>query len=155
MAVAAGAAELPVAARADPAAGRDAGRQRAAADGAGDAVHADDGARAGAGARQPRRGHGAAQPTAPRRHAQGRRQVARRLTGERGPSVPAVRFTSLRARPGDTKLSGRASQDGGIWDDSRLTREEADARTKRKVEAVIKRERALAYAYSHQVPRHT
>ena len=42
-------------------------------------------------------------------------------------------------------------QDGGIWDDSRLTREEADARTKRKVEAVIKRERALAYAYSHQV----
>jgi hypothetical protein len=44
------------------------------------------------------------------------------------------------------------SPDGGIWDDSRLTRDEADARTKRKVEAVIKRERALAYAYSHQVP---
>ncbi|WVZ67855.1 hypothetical protein U9M48_016877 [Paspalum notatum var. saurae] len=42
------------------------------------------------------------------------------------------------------------SQDGGIWDDSLLTPEEADARTKRKVEAVIKRERALAYAYSHQ-----
>ena len=81
--VAAGAAELPVAARADPAAGRDAGRQRAAADGAGDAVHADAGPRAGAGARQPRRGHGAAQPAAPRRHAQGRRQVARRLTGTR------------------------------------------------------------------------
>jgi hypothetical protein len=38
-----------------------------------------------------------------------------------------------------------------MWDDSLLTREEADARTKRKVEAVIKRERALAYAYSHQV----
>ena len=43
-------------------------------------------------------------------------------------------------------------QDGGIWDHSSLTPEEADARTKRKVEAVIKRERALAYAYSHQVP---
>lgn len=43
------------------------------------------------------------------------------------------------------------SQDGGLWDDSLLTPEEADARTKRKVEAVIKRERALAYAYSHQV----
>lgn len=42
-------------------------------------------------------------------------------------------------------------QDGGLWDDSLLTPEEADARTKRKVEAVIKRERALAYAYSHQV----
>ncbi|RCV28547.1 hypothetical protein SETIT_5G413100v2 [Setaria italica] len=47
------------------------------------------------------------------------------------------------------------SQDGGIWDDSRLTREEADARTKRKVEAVIKRERALAYAYSHQLLKAT
>jgi hypothetical protein len=32
-----------------------------------------------------------------------------------------------------------------------LSRDEMDARTKRKVEAVIKRERALAYAYSHQV----
>ncbi|KAJ1286623.1 hypothetical protein BS78_03G366500 [Paspalum vaginatum] len=47
------------------------------------------------------------------------------------------------------------SQDGGIWDDSLLTREEADARTKRKVEAVIKRERALAYAYSHQLLKAT
>nr|CAB3479110.1 unnamed protein product [Digitaria exilis] len=47
------------------------------------------------------------------------------------------------------------SQDGGIWDDSQLTPEEADARTKRKVEAVIKRERALAYAYSHQLLKAT
>ncbi|OEL21178.1 Protein IQ-DOMAIN 14 [Dichanthelium oligosanthes] len=47
------------------------------------------------------------------------------------------------------------SQDGGMWDDSRLTPEEADARTKRKVEAVIKRERALAYAYSHQLLKAT
>lgn len=37
------------------------------------------------------------------------------------------------------------------WDDSMLTKEEVDARMRRKVEAVIKRERALAYAYSHQV----
>lgn len=37
------------------------------------------------------------------------------------------------------------------WDDSMLTKEEIDARMQRKVEAVIKRERALAYAYSHQV----
>jgi hypothetical protein len=42
-------------------------------------------------------------------------------------------------------------QDGGMWDDSLLSRDEADARTKRKAEAVMKRERALAYAYSHQV----
>ncbi|KAK3162716.1 hypothetical protein QOZ80_1BG0092850 [Eleusine coracana subsp. coracana] len=47
------------------------------------------------------------------------------------------------------------SQDGGLWDDSLLTPEEADARTKRKVEAVIKRERALAYAYSHQLLKAT
>ena len=38
-----------------------------------------------------------------------------------------------------------------MWDDSLLSRDEADARTKRKAEAVMKRERALAYAYSHQV----
>ncbi|TVU36197.1 hypothetical protein EJB05_18119 [Eragrostis curvula] len=48
------------------------------------------------------------------------------------------------------------SQDGsGVWDDSLLAPEEADARTKRKVEAVIKRERALAYAYSHQLLKAT
>ncbi|KAL5223129.1 hypothetical protein ABZP36_027842 [Zizania latifolia] len=46
---------------------------------------------------------------------------------------------------------GRAvSQDGGIWDDSLLARDEVDARMKRKVDAAMKRERALAYAYSHQ-----
>ena len=37
------------------------------------------------------------------------------------------------------------------WDDSVLTKEEIEARMQRKVEAVIKRERAMAYAYSHQV----
>ncbi|XP_058102500.1 protein IQ-DOMAIN 13 [Magnolia sinica] len=37
------------------------------------------------------------------------------------------------------------------WDDSVLTKEEIEARMQRKVEAVIKRERALAYAYSHQL----
>ncbi|XP_010258470.1 PREDICTED: protein IQ-DOMAIN 14 isoform X2 [Nelumbo nucifera] len=37
------------------------------------------------------------------------------------------------------------------WDDSLLTKEEIEARLQRKVEAVIKRERALAYAYSHQL----
>lgn len=37
------------------------------------------------------------------------------------------------------------------WDDSLLTKDEIEARLQRKVEAVMKRERALAYAYSHQV----
>ncbi|CAK7322498.1 unnamed protein product [Dovyalis caffra] len=37
------------------------------------------------------------------------------------------------------------------WDDSVLTKEEMDARLQRKVEAVVKRERAMAYAYSHQL----
>ncbi|KAL0289933.1 UNVERIFIED_CONTAM: protein IQ-DOMAIN 14 [Sesamum angustifolium] len=37
------------------------------------------------------------------------------------------------------------------WDDSVLTKEEIEARLRRKVEAIIKRERAMAYAYSHQV----
>lgn len=37
------------------------------------------------------------------------------------------------------------------WDDSQLTKEQIEARLQKKVEAVIKRERAMAYAYSHQV----
>lgn len=41
------------------------------------------------------------------------------------------------------------------WDDSLLTKEEMEARLQRKVEAVIKRERAMAYAYSHQLWKST
>ncbi|KAL0432884.1 UNVERIFIED_CONTAM: protein IQ-DOMAIN 14 [Sesamum latifolium] len=37
------------------------------------------------------------------------------------------------------------------WDDSLLTKEEVEERLRKKVEAVIKRERAMAYAYSHQL----
>ncbi|XP_042010155.1 protein IQ-DOMAIN 14-like [Salvia splendens] len=37
------------------------------------------------------------------------------------------------------------------WDDCRLTKEEVEARTRKRVEAVIKRERAMAYAYSNQL----
>ncbi|KAI3470242.1 hypothetical protein Pfo_026905 [Paulownia fortunei] len=39
----------------------------------------------------------------------------------------------------------------GDWDDSLLTKEEVEARLRKKVEAIIKRERAMAYAYSHQL----
>ncbi|CAN8318260.1 unnamed protein product [Cochlearia groenlandica] len=37
------------------------------------------------------------------------------------------------------------------WDDSVLTKEERDARSQRKVDAIIKRERSMAYAYSHKL----
>lgn len=37
------------------------------------------------------------------------------------------------------------------WDDSVLTKEERDARSQRKIDAIIKRERSMAYAYSHKV----
>ncbi|KAM1488912.1 hypothetical protein ACFX1S_032168 [Malus domestica] len=37
------------------------------------------------------------------------------------------------------------------WDDSLLTKEEVEARLQKKVEAVMKRERAMAYAYSNQL----
>ncbi|CAH2058149.1 unnamed protein product [Thlaspi arvense] len=37
------------------------------------------------------------------------------------------------------------------WDDSVLTKEERDARTQRKTDAIIKRERSMAYAYSHKL----
>ena len=39
----------------------------------------------------------------------------------------------------------------GHWDDSLMTKEEKEAMLQKKMEAVIKRERAMAYAYSHQV----
>ncbi|KAM3375811.1 protein IQ-DOMAIN 13 [Capsicum galapagoense] len=39
------------------------------------------------------------------------------------------------------------------WDNSMLTKDEVEARRREKVEAGIKRERAMAYAYSHQVRR--
>ncbi|KAK4487270.1 hypothetical protein RD792_006125 [Penstemon davidsonii] len=41
------------------------------------------------------------------------------------------------------------------WNDSSLTKEEVDARSRKKVEAAIKRERAMAYAYSHQLWKST
>ncbi|XP_073525762.1 uncharacterized protein [Phyllobates terribilis] len=37
------------------------------------------------------------------------------------------------------------------WEDSRLTKQEIEARAQRKYEAMLKRERAMAYAYSHQL----
>ncbi|KAL2507220.1 IQ-domain 13 [Forsythia ovata] len=37
------------------------------------------------------------------------------------------------------------------WDDSLLTKEEMEARIRKKIEAAIKRERSMAYAYSHQL----
>uniref|UniRef100_A0A803KTN9 DUF4005 domain-containing protein n=1 Tax=Chenopodium quinoa TaxID=63459 RepID=A0A803KTN9_CHEQI len=41
------------------------------------------------------------------------------------------------------------------WDDSTLTKEELEARMKRKYDAIVKRERAMAYAYSHQLLKST
>ncbi|XP_043703259.1 protein IQ-DOMAIN 13 [Telopea speciosissima] len=41
------------------------------------------------------------------------------------------------------------------WDDSILAKEEIEARLQRKLEAIIKREKALAYAYSQQLWRTT
>ncbi|KAM7278882.1 hypothetical protein ACFE04_006016 [Oxalis oulophora] len=41
------------------------------------------------------------------------------------------------------------------WDDSVLTKVEVETRTQRKVEAIVKRERAMAYSYSHQLWKST
>ncbi|KAL3506851.1 hypothetical protein ACH5RR_032233 [Cinchona calisaya] len=48
-------------------------------------------------------------------------------------------------------LNQSEAGDNEDWDDSVLTKEEVEARLRKKVEAVIKRERAMAYAYSHQL----
>lgn len=44
-------------------------------------------------------------------------------------------------------------QDAQIWDDSTQSREEIEAKKLNKQEAAIKRERALAYAFAHQLWR--
>ncbi|KAJ4904189.1 Protein IQ-DOMAIN 14 [Raphanus sativus] len=50
------------------------------------------------------------------------------------------------------KAKRSASEAGNDhWDDSVLTKEERDARSQRKTDAIIKRERSMAYAYSHKV----
>ncbi|KAK8659988.1 hypothetical protein V6N13_050925 [Hibiscus sabdariffa] len=50
------------------------------------------------------------------------------------------------------KWISQASEAGNEnWDDSVITKEEREARKQRKVEAAIKRKRAMAYAYSNQV----
>ncbi|KAK8961022.1 Protein IQ-DOMAIN 14 [Platanthera guangdongensis] len=46
------------------------------------------------------------------------------------------------------QLESEAQDD---WDDSMMTKEEKEASVKRKAEAVMKRERSLAYAHSHQL----
>ncbi|XAR71069.1 hypothetical protein NMG60_11028166 [Bertholletia excelsa] len=62
-----------------------------------------------------------------------------------------------QAYKNDKELESNMSKympDGGNnedWDDSLPTKEEMEARMQRRVEAVFKRERAMAYAYSHQL----
>lgn len=59
-----------------------------------------------------------------------------------------------RARQQAQHKEAEGNMDAGNhedWDVSSLTKEEVHARLQRKVDAVIKRERAMSYAYSHQV----
>ncbi|CAN8254195.1 unnamed protein product [Cochlearia groenlandica] len=58
----------------------------------------------------------------------------------------------------DSKLaSGLANHfsQSDDWDDSVLTKEEKEARLHRKIDAMIKREKSMAYAYSHQLWRNS
>lgn len=52
----------------------------------------------------------------------------------------------------------RQTEAGGFeeeWEDSVLTKDELEASIRRKVEATVRRERALAYAYTHQLLKMT
>ncbi|KAL6504112.1 IQ-domain [Orobanche gracilis] len=51
----------------------------------------------------------------------------------------------------DSTLSKWTNQLNEDWDDSLVTKEEEERRLRKKMEAVIKRERAMAYAYSNQM----
>ncbi|XP_038679852.1 protein IQ-DOMAIN 14-like isoform X2 [Tripterygium wilfordii] len=52
---------------------------------------------------------------------------------------------------GKWNMSQTSEAGNGDWDDSVLTKGEVEARLEKKVEAVVKRERAMAYAYSHKL----
>lgn len=60
-----------------------------------------------------------------------------------------ARYQAKNDKETDSKWASEAGNEN--WDDSLLTKEEREARLQRKVNAVIKRERAMAYAYSHQL----
>ncbi|XP_038691390.1 protein IQ-DOMAIN 14-like [Tripterygium wilfordii] len=57
----------------------------------------------------------------------------------------------LESTLGKWNMSQASEAGNEDWDDSTLTKEEIEARLQRKVDAVVKRERAMAYAYSHQL----
>ncbi|XP_074281389.1 protein IQ-DOMAIN 13 [Silene latifolia] len=50
----------------------------------------------------------------------------------------------------ETAFGKWMSENQSDWDDSTLTKEEIEARMQKKFDAILKRERAMAYAYSHQ-----
>ncbi|CAN7007537.1 unnamed protein product [Brassica oleracea var. botrytis] len=56
-----------------------------------------------------------------------------------------------QAERDEVKWAAASDAGNGNWDDSVLTKEERDARSQRKTDAVIKRERSMAYAYSHKL----
>ncbi|KAF3578116.1 hypothetical protein DY000_02028628 [Brassica cretica] len=56
-----------------------------------------------------------------------------------------------QAERDEAKWAAASDAGNGNWDDSVLTKEERDARSQRKTDAVIKRERSMAYAYSHKL----
>nr|XP_043609512.1 protein IQ-DOMAIN 14 [Erigeron canadensis] len=65
------------------------------------------------------------------------------------------RQTHKNEKDGESSLGkwtfGNMLEGDEHWDDSLITKEEREARLQKKMEAVIKRERAMAYAYSHQL----
>ncbi|XP_078181938.1 IQ-domain 13 isoform X2 [Carex rostrata] len=68
--------------------------------------------------------------------------------------IHARRVEMMESRASQSYHTSETEPKGDYsWNDSVLTKEEAEARMKSKVEAIMKRERALAYAYSHQLLR--
>ncbi|KAK8552314.1 hypothetical protein V6N12_040915 [Hibiscus sabdariffa] len=65
---------------------------------------------------------------------------------------PTLRNQHASANQIQAVYRGYKSEAGNEnWDDSVITKEEREVRKQRKVEAAIKRKRAMAYAYSNQV----
>lgn len=68
--------------------------------------------------------------------------------------MQTIEDQALKRKPQTSELgnSNNQSEMGDEdWDDSLVTKEEREARLQRKMEALSKREKAMAYAYSHQL----
>ncbi|KAK9072410.1 hypothetical protein SSX86_008844 [Deinandra increscens subsp. villosa] len=64
--------------------------------------------------------------------------------------IQMLKSQAHKPQPSNNNSHPQSEMGDEYWDDSLITKEEKEARLKRKEDAAIRREKAMAYAYSHQ-----